>query len=109
MIPFEEMDEQEQRHHVEEIHGILYLRGDALTIQHTEDHERLDYDHDHDDDEPTCLGSVGPLNDRTCSVCGDRYGSQEPPGHPMLCPYHASVIDRQTKARKEEEDLGWFK
>jgi hypothetical protein len=109
MIPFEEMDEQEQRHHIEEIHGILYLRGDALAIQHTEDHERLDYDHDHDDD-ATCegYGPTAPLNDRTCSVCGDRYGSQEPPGHPLLCPYHAVVIDRQTKAAKEEEDLGWF-
>lgn len=59
-------------------------------------------------DEPTCSGSVGPRNDKVCESCGDRYGSEEPPRHPHLCPYCASVIDRQTKARKEEEDLGWF-
>jgi hypothetical protein len=59
-------------------------------------------------DEPTCTDSVGPLNDKTCKACGLKYGSEEPPQHPLLCPYCATVIDRDTKARKEEEDLGWF-
>jgi hypothetical protein len=48
MKPFEQMDEQEQRHHIEEIHGILYLRDDALGVQHKEDHERLRYPHHHE-------------------------------------------------------------
>jgi hypothetical protein len=47
MRPFEQMDEQEQRHHVEEIHGVLYLRDEFVAVQHKEDHERLDYPHRH--------------------------------------------------------------
>ena len=53
--------------------------------------------------------SEGPLNDRTCEVCGDRYSSDEPPQHPSLCPYHATVIDAQTDEQLEEEHWGgWF-
>jgi uncharacterized protein YlaI len=59
-------------------------------------------------DEPTCQGSVGPLNDRTCTACRLRYGSQEEPKHPHLCPYCASVIDAQTEQKLEEEHFGWF-
>jgi hypothetical protein len=59
------------------------------------------------DDDRTCEG-YGPLNDKTCEACGDKYGSEEPPKHPHLCPYCASVIDRDTKATKEDKDVGWF-
>jgi hypothetical protein len=47
MRPFEQMTEEEQRHHIEDLHGVLYLRDDAIAVQHQEDHERLDYPHDH--------------------------------------------------------------
>jgi hypothetical protein len=59
-------------------------------------------------DDATFQGSVGPLNDRTCEACGNKYGSEEPPRHPSLCPYCATVTDRNTKARKEEEPFNWF-
>jgi hypothetical protein len=47
MRPFEQMTEQEQRHHVEEIHGILYLRDDAIAAQHADEHEQFDCPHTH--------------------------------------------------------------
>jgi hypothetical protein len=49
--------------------------------------------------------SEQPRNDKTCQACGDKYGSEEPPKHPSLCPYCAATIDRDTKAREEED---WF-
>jgi hypothetical protein len=45
------------------------------------------------------------VNELTCEACGDKYGKDEPPQHPHLCPYCAAVIDRQTKERKEND---WF-
>jgi hypothetical protein len=56
----------------------------------------------------TCQGSVGPLNDKMCEACGSKYGSEEPPKHPHLCPYCATVADPNTKAREEEEPFNWF-
>jgi hypothetical protein len=56
-------------------------------------------------DDTTCSGSVGPLNDKQCEACGLRYGSEEEPRHPSLCPYCARTVDRDVKARKEERDL----
>jgi hypothetical protein len=57
MKPFEQMTEQEQRFHVEEIHGVLYLRDEFVAVQHQEDHERLDYPHTHRPS-TTCDGSA---------------------------------------------------
>jgi hypothetical protein len=59
---------------------------------------------------PTCQDSVGPLNDKQCAACGDKYGSQEEPKHPHLCPYCAATIDRATEAQLEDEHFGfnWF-
>jgi predicted RNA-binding Zn-ribbon protein involved in translation (DUF1610 family) len=51
--------------------------------------------------------SEEPRNDKTCEACGDTYGSLEEPMHAHLCPYCASVIDRQTKERKEDP-FNWF-
>ena len=56
----------------------------------------------------TCQGSVGPLNDKTCEACGNKYGSEEPPKHPHLCPYCATVIDRVTEEQLEQEHFDWF-
>ena len=48
MKPFEQMTSEEQRYHIEEIHGVLYLRDEYLAVQHKEDHERLRYPHRHE-------------------------------------------------------------
>jgi hypothetical protein len=49
------------------------------------------------------------VNELTCAVCGDRYGKDEPPFHPTLCPYHAVRIDRETEEKLEDEHWeGWF-
>lgn len=50
----------------------------------------------------------GPLNDKTCEACGDRYGSEEEPRHPQLCPHCASMIDRSTEEQLEREHFDWF-
>jgi PHP family Zn ribbon phosphoesterase len=49
-----------------------------------------------------------PRNDKTCSACGDKYGSQEPPKHPSLCPYCANTVDRTTDERLERDHFDWF-
>jgi hypothetical protein len=109
MIPFDAMEPEEQRHHIEEVHGILYLRDDTLVVQHDEDHQRLAYDHEHDACRPAPpVSEEQPRNDKTCSACGDKYGSQEEPRHPSLCPYCASKIDRDTEAQLEREHFDWF-
>ena len=53
-------------------------------------------------DEPTCQGGIGLRNDRTCRECGDKYGSEEPPEHPELCPWCAYT------AEQEGDQFGWF-
>jgi hypothetical protein len=56
-------DLQEQKHHLEEVHGILAappFDSSALWAnEHEGDHERLDYPHSHQP-ETTCEGMAGP-------------------------------------------------
>jgi len=52
--------------------------------------------------------SEQPLNDKQCEQCGSKYGSEEPPKHPSLCPYCASKIDHATEERLEEDHFDWF-
>jgi len=59
-------------------------------------------------DDTTCQGSVGPLNDKTCEACGDRYGSEEEPKHPDLCPHCAATLAYATELMKEQEPADWF-
>jgi hypothetical protein len=67
------------------------------------------------DEEETCKGSVGPsaeelLRDapKKCCACGKVLSRSELKAHPSLCETCSLTIDRDVKARKEEDDLGWF-
>jgi hypothetical protein len=59
-------------------------------------------------DDATCQDSVGPRNDKTCEACGSKYGSQEEPKHPSLCPYCAATMDRFTERKLERDHYDWF-
>jgi hypothetical protein len=61
-------------------------------------------------DEPTCSGSTGPLDEagglRECAACRIRFRPENESD--LLCWLCSVTIDRDNKARREEEDLGWF-
>jgi len=61
------------------------------------------------DDDRTCEG-YGPLAEagglRECAACKIRFRPENESD--LLCWLCSVTIDQDTKAREEEEDLGWF-
>jgi hypothetical protein len=103
--PFERMLPQEQRHHLEEVHGIPDQFPDRLLAgrSHTQDHKLIDYPHIHDD--RTCHGyGPAPENDDTlyCEACGDPVEERDAQC-PTLCPRCAATIDEKTDLYLEEQ------